>query len=103
MTQTHRQLLQATATLVGRWPLGIKCHGVLRAVLETNSALDSAAEEALCNSGYESPAVGQLYDELRALVAQGLLFGRGDLRLPAGPRYTECGITPAGRAVLADE
>jgi len=101
-TSTHHQLFAATIELGGHWPLGIKCDRILRAVLEANGALDFAAEEALCNTSYESPVVGQLYDQLRELVNQGLLFGRGDLRLPAGPRYTECGITPAGREILAD-
>jgi hypothetical protein len=78
-----------------------KCDRVLRSVLESIGSLNPAAETALCNSGYEQREVGELYDQLRSLVERGLLQGRGNLKLPAGPRYTECGITDPGRDALA--
>jgi hypothetical protein len=62
--------------------------------------MDDDADTALCCSGYEDHRVGRLYHQLRSLVNGGLLFGRGNLKLPAGPRYTECGITAAGRKAL---
>jgi hypothetical protein len=73
----------------------------LHFVLSSTGSLNRETDEALCCTGYEHAVAGQLYDHLRSLVDRGLLLGKGDLRLPAGPRYTECGITPAGREALA--
>ena len=101
LSPMDRALLQAAVTCGQEWPDGsCKCDRVLRTVLESTIALDHNAEVALCCSGYEDHRVGQLYDQLRLLVDRGLLFGRGNLKLPAGPRYTECGITDAGRQAL---
>lgn len=77
-----------------------KCAVVLRLVLAETGDCDDEAEVAICNSGYEDLRVGRLYDCIRALVDSGLLEGRGDLSLPAGPRYTECRLSPAGEAQL---
>lgn len=59
-------------------------------------------EAAVCVSGDEHPRVASVYDALRLLVNRGLLDGRGDLALPAGPRYTECRVSAAGHRVLED-
>jgi hypothetical protein len=77
-----------------------KCAAVLRAVGGGNGGWSEAKEDAVCNSGYEGEEIGRLYDAIRGLVMQGYLVGRGDLTLPAGPRYTECGLTDAGRKVI---
>jgi hypothetical protein len=101
LTAVDRALLQAAANCGQDWPDGSsKCDRVLRAALESYGTLDHDAEVALCCSGYEDNRVRHLYDQLRSLVDRGLLFGRGNLKLPAGPRYTECGITSAGRTAL---
>jgi hypothetical protein len=73
---------------------------VLRLVIEQAGDWDDATFFAICNGGYEHPVVGKLYDGIRMLVTQGLLGGRGDLNLPAGPRYTECRITDEGSRAL---
>ena len=77
-----------------------KCAAVLRAMAEPNSSWSEAQENAVCNSGYEDTEIGRLYDAIRDLAARGYLAGRGDLTSPAGPRYTECGLTDAGRAAI---
>ncbi|MEX0642606.1 MAG: hypothetical protein WD468_07885 [Pirellulales bacterium] len=64
--------------------------------MELAGGIDDSAEVAICNSGYGDSRVADLYDRIRKLVKLGLLEGRGDLELPAGPRYTECRITSAG-------
>lgn len=79
-----------------------KCDQILRAVAMTTGSWTESAEDAVCNTGYEDPFIGQFYDILRGLVRKGFLTGAGDLSLPAGPRYTECGITDAGRSAIAD-
>lgn len=78
-----------------------KCDAVLRAVVQTSGAWSEAQEDAVCNSGYEQEEIGQLYDAIRNLVTRGYLIGRGNLTSPAGPRYTECGLTDAGRAAIS--
>jgi hypothetical protein len=77
-----------------------KCDRLLRHALGLNDITDDEVEFALCNSGYEHQRVAKLYDLLRDLVAQGLLEGRGDLQLPAGPRYTECRLSSDGEMHL---
>lgn len=74
---------------------------MLRAVVEAGGAWSDAQEEAVCNSGYEHEEIGQLYDAIRNLVTRGYLVGRGNLTSPAGPRYTECGLSDAGRAAIS--
>ncbi|WP_428306969.1 hypothetical protein [Lacipirellula sp.] len=78
-----------------------KCAAVLRAIVESDGAWSEAQEDAVCNSGYEEEKIGRLYDALRDLVARGYLASRGDLASPAGPRYTECGLTDAGRSTIS--
>jgi hypothetical protein len=77
-----------------------KCDRVLRTALQSSGAVVESAENALCNSGYEDRRVGELYDALRSLATRGLVQSRGDFRLPAGPRYTECGMTSLGQTTL---
>lgn len=102
LSATEQSLLRAAAMCGETQPDGCcKCDRVLRHVLESAYSMNAEAEEALCCSGHEHREVGQLYDNLRALVGRGLLQGRGDLKRPAGPRYTECAITAAGREALA--
>ena len=67
-----------------------KCAEILRRALDFGEVNGSEVDFALCNTGYEHPEVGQYYDAIRALVVRGLLEGRGNFDLPAGPRYTEC-------------
>ena len=101
LPETERALLLAAARSADDRNSGFcKCDQALRVVLQLMDAWTETAEIALCNTGYEAQEVGKLYDQLRSLVERGLLQGRGDLKLPAGPRYTECGITPAGSAAL---
>ncbi len=84
-------------------PQRIKCDRVLRAALQSMNRYDKDASEfALCNDGNEDPEVRQLYNVLREMIRCGLAEGAGDLQLPAGPRYTECRITLAGRRRLDD-
>jgi hypothetical protein len=73
-----------------------KCAALLRRVLESEGQLNDETEFAIQNTGYEHVTVGELYDALRSLVRRGLLESRGDLRLPAGPRFTECRISELG-------
>ncbi|WP_254510122.1 hypothetical protein [Anatilimnocola floriformis] len=81
-----------------------KCDVILRAALKALGRYDSERSElALCNGGYEDVEVGRAYDALRQLVNRGLAEGRGDLKSPAGPRYTECEINSAGLRSLGDD
>lgn len=64
--------------------------------MELGGGIGKSAEFAICNSGYEDSEVARFYDGIRNLVRRGLLEGRGDLELPAGPRYTECRVSSAG-------
>ena len=73
-----------------------KCAPLLRKALELTGAWDQTAEFALCNTGYEHPDVARYYDGIRELITKGLIEGRGNLTLPAGPRYTERRITADG-------
>ena len=101
LSEIERALLLAAARIGAARADGCcKCDRVLRSVLESRGPLSPEAETALCNDGYEAAEVGKLYDQLRSLVGRGLLQGRGNLKLPAGPRYTECGIAVAGREAL---
>lgn len=77
-----------------------KCDRVLRTVLQSSGELAESAEGALCLSGDEDRRVGELYDALRSLATRGLVASRGNFQLPAGPRYTECGMTSLGQATL---
>ena len=74
---------------------------VLRYALLETQRWDDAIDFALCNGGMEHPLVADHYNALRRLVLEtDLADGAGNLRLPAGPRYTECWITPVGREYL---
>src|SRR5688572_896294 len=74
---------------------------VLRYALLEARAWDHGIETSLCGAGTEHPVVAELYKALRRLVCEtDLADGAGDLRSPAGPRYTECWITQRGRAHL---
>jgi hypothetical protein len=80
-------------------PLGqnaVKCDRVLRRALQSFGKHTDAAEYALCNAGNEDAEVKRFYDVLRRLVECRFAEGAGDLRSPAGPRYTECRITATG-------
>lgn len=77
-----------------------KCVEVLRLVGRSSGAWSEAKEDAVCNSGYEEDEIGRLYDGIRNLISQGYLVGHGDLTSPAGPRYTECELTDAGRKAV---
>lgn len=70
-------------------------------MLGTEDAVDTSEEYAICNSGYENPKVARLYEGIRGLIEKGFLEGRGNLGLPAGPRYTECRVTSAGKSELS--
>ena len=73
----------------------------LRYALLEAQAWNADIEFALCNSGDEHPTVQRYYSALCKLVNHTQFAeGAGDLRLPAGPRYTECWITQAGKEFL---
>src|SRR6188508_1149572 len=75
---------------------------VLRLALHDSGYWDESLEDALCNAGDEHPLVAEFYTALRRLVHETpFADGAGNLRLPAGPRYTECWITAEGIAELA--
>jgi hypothetical protein len=96
-SSTDLHLLKAAESCGKELPDGFsKCAIVLRNVLRMEAAWGDSAEYAVCNTGYEDAKVSKLYDGIRALIAKGFLDGRGDLTLPAGPRYTECRITTSG-------
>jgi hypothetical protein len=77
-------------------PIGrCKCAFVIRKVLEQQGLWNESTELAICNTGYEHPEVGRIYDTIRELVTRGVLVGAGNLILPAGPQYTECGLSEA--------
>jgi hypothetical protein len=97
LSAEDRLLLEAAEACGKGLPDGFsKCAQVLRRFFDSQGKRSDAAEYAICNSGYEEPRVGNLYDRIRTMAARGLLEGRGDLILPAGPRYTECRITAMG-------
>jgi hypothetical protein len=83
-----------------------KCDFVLRQALNSANEYTDAAE-AVFNGQFEADAVAlRLYEDLLALIADypdnPLAEGKGDLRLPAAPRYTECRITQLGLERLTD-
>ncbi len=99
LTADEKHILKAALFVGSTTTCGFaKCDRVIRHALldQWNHELESAA----CVSGYEHPAVASAYDIIRSLASYGLLDGRGDLALPAGPRYTECRISAAGRLAL---
>jgi hypothetical protein len=70
---------------------------VLRRALRDAGRWHESLEDALCNAGDEHPLVAEFYTALRRLIHETQYAeGAGNLRLPAGPRYTECWITEAG-------
>jgi hypothetical protein len=83
-------------------PAGLcKCSFVIRKVLEKRGLWNEATELAICNTGYEHAEVGRVYDTIRGLVTRGILVGSRNLILPAGPQYTECGLTDLARTHLS--
>lgn len=69
----------------------------LRYMLLETKAWNPEIEYALCNGGNEEPLVAKYYGAVCQLARNTVLVdGAGDLGRPAGPRYTECWITPAG-------
>ena len=76
---------------------------VLRYALLELNCWDDDVESALCNGGIEHPVVAEHYEAVQTLV-NGAAFadGAGNLRLPAGPRYTECWITERGMDHLSE-
>jgi hypothetical protein len=81
---------------------GIKSVKVLRMAMSAMGKLDDSCEEALCNEGIEDPVTKTFYFALRELIRDGLAQGQGNFDAPAGPRYTECRITPLGLQRLND-
>jgi hypothetical protein len=74
-----------------------KCDVVLRGAMQTLRKYDrEKSEDALCNAGDEDPDTKRFYDVLRQLIRHGFAEGKGNLRLPAGPRYTECRLSSNG-------
>jgi len=74
---------------------------VLRYALLEANAWDEDVESSLCNGGNEHPIVAEHYAAIRRLVLEtDLADGAGDLKRPAGPRYTECWITERGMEEL---
>jgi hypothetical protein len=96
----QRELLRAMQSLGQLRGARIKCDLVLRQTLQSLGEYTLAAEAALCNAGDEDAATKRFYDLLRRLVERGFADGAGDLRSPAGPRYTECRITAKGKEWL---
>lgn len=74
-----------------------KCVVTLRYALLWSRSWTPEIENALCNGGDEEPLVAEYYGALcRLALETPFADGAGNLSLPAGPRYTECWITPAG-------
>ena len=96
LTDTQRRVLNAMFRV--RTESGArKSVVVLRYALLELNCWDDDVESALCNDGMEHPEVAGHYAALRTLVNDTpFADGAGDLRLPAGPRYTECWITERG-------
>ena len=96
LTETDIRLLNAMAR--------VRCESssrksvvVLRYALLELNCWNSDVESALCNGGHEHATVSEHYRALRRLVNDTpFADGAGNLRLPAGPRYTECWITERG-------
>ena len=74
-----------------------KCDVVLRRALKSANEYTDAAEDVFNGEFEADPVALALYQDLLSLIADGpenpLAEGKGDLRLPAAPRYTECRIT----------
>lgn len=99
---TEQLILEAAAACGEKAPAGFcTCDKPLRRVVEQMGKMTDAADTALCVAGDEDEFVFRLYKELISLVERGLLFGHGDFRTPAGPRYTDCRITANGKEALA--
>jgi hypothetical protein len=97
LSSSDMHLLQAAESCGNALGDGFsKCAVVLHSALAMEALWDDSAEYAVCNTGYEDAKVSRFYDGIRALIAKGYLESRGDLALPAGPRYTECRITTSG-------
>ena len=92
----ERRVLCAMAKVSAECPAR-KSVVVLRyAILEAN-VWNEDVENSLCNGGNEHPVVAEHYSAIRRLVLEtDLADGAGDLKRPAGPRYTECWITEQG-------
>lgn len=91
----ERELLLAMKIHANK--LGLKSDVPLRAALQALGLYErEKMEVALCNGGDEDPTVKRAYDKLRELVRRELAEGRGNLKFPAGPRYTECNVNAAG-------
>lgn len=101
LSPDERRILQAALELGPTACNGsIKCDKVLRAALGMCGAVDESMDWSLKGDGDDNRAVRRLYCLLRSLVKRGFLNGKGNLRTPAGPQYTECGITDLGRQSL---
>lgn len=85
-------IVHAVAECAGPHPQRCKCSRVIQSILERTGRWTRATEDAVANGGYQHPHVGPIYEAIRGLVAKGQLVGAGDLKSPAGPRYTECGL-----------
>lgn len=70
---------------------------VLRYALLELNCWDIDVETTLCDSGLDHPIVAEIYQALcRLALETPFVDGKGDLRSPAGPRYTEVSITQHG-------
>jgi hypothetical protein len=103
LSATEQYLLQAMKSVQAEvreeeaWPEGFhKCAEVLIHALKAAGCWNEAASTAICLTGYEEVETKRFYDTLRHLMVRGFAEGAGNLELPAGPRYTECWITPKG-------
>jgi hypothetical protein len=96
MDQTieENEVIRTIAECAGQPPNRCKCSQVIQSILEHRGRWNRGTEVAVANAGYEHPHVGPIYETIRDLVARGMLIGAGDLKSPAGPRYTECGLPP---------
>ena len=109
LTETEHMLLRAMRR--AGTEAGPRCKSVvtLRYALLELQTWSNEIEHALCNAGDEEPLVAKYYNALCILARERTFAdGAGDLSRPAGPRYTECWITPNGiealdRSDLCDE
>ena len=97
LTETDLLLLRAQTECSSQ-----KSVVTLRYALLWSGRWNEDIEYALCNRGDEEPLVAEYYRGLCRLACETpFADGAGDLSSPAGPRYTECWITPAGTQRLA--
>jgi hypothetical protein len=100
LTDTDNRLLRAMSRVRSE-SNSRKSVVVLRYALLEAGFWDHEIEDSLCNTGQEHPLVAEYYNSIRRLVRETSFADcAGNFEFPAGPRYTECWITPIGMEYL---